>query len=445
MNFESALRDDGKYHVSRIILNPFGSLGDLHPYMAVALGLQRRGHRPLIATAEIYREKIVGAGIDFAPVRPDIGQMAGNESFLRKVWDPKRGTELLVRDYIMPALEQSFQDLLAACDGADLLLTHTAAYAGPVVAEYKRLRWLSIALQPMVFFSRYDPPVLPPALWLRKLEPFGPAVVGAALNVGKRSTAGWAAPVHKLRRRLGLPPSKSNPIFEGQFSPFGTLAWFSEAYSRPQPDWPAQSRITGFPFYDQLGAGLGGKFSSLERSTAKLASFLADGPPPVLFTLGSSAVMQPGSFYQESVKAAGILDIRAVLLTGQLPEASFGPKLPPTVHAAPYAPYSELIPRCRAAVHQGGIGTTAQALRAGKPTVIVPWAHDQPDNARRVSKLGCGRSLSRSNYTAARAAAELKSILTDDRYSEKARETGMRISSENGVESACAAIDDLLR
>jgi UDP:flavonoid glycosyltransferase YjiC (YdhE family) len=412
--------------------------------MAVAIGLKQRGHHPLIATAEVYRNKIEAEGIDFAPVRPDIGAMADNKALLEKIWDPKNGTKFLLRDYILPALEQSFEDLLPVCRDADLLLTHAASYGGPIAAEVLHLRWLSVALQPMAFLSRYDPPVLPPARWLRTLEPLGPGVVGPILALGKRSIASWAKPIVKLRQRLGLPAAKGNPMFEGQFSPFGTLALFSGYYAKAQPDWPVRTRITGFPFYDQLGVGLERWQPTAMSDAPGLARFLAEGPPPVLFTLGSSAVMHPGSFYHESLEAAKGFGIRAILLAGALPKQALGQTIPDSVHIASYAPYSEVMPLCAASVHQGGIGTTAQALRSGKPMIVVPWAHDQPDNAARIEKLGCGRTIPRNRYTAARVGSELESLLRDGRYAERAHALGSQIAQEQGIENACSAIDEFL-
>ncbi len=430
--------------MARIVLNTFGSFGDLHPYLAVAIGLKQRGHKPVLATAEVYRAKIGAEAIEFAPVRPDIGAMAGNQPFLEKIWHPKHGTKFLVRDYIMPAVEDSFADLLPVCKGADLLLTHAAAYAGPVVAEHLKMPWLSVVLQPMAFLSRYDPPVLPPARWVQKLEFFGPGVVGAVLELGKQSTASWTKPVARLRRRLDLPKSTANPIFEGQFSPFGTLCWFSAHYAKPQPDWPAAARVTGFPFYDQLGVGLQKWSPDPAVNAADTARFLASGPPPLLFTLGSSAVMHPGSFYRESFEAAQRLGMRAILLVGGMPRDSFPQPIPESIHIASYAPYSKVMPLCAASIHQGGIGTTAQALRAGKPMVVVPWAHDQPDNAARVEKLGCGLTIQRDRYTAPSAAAELKRLLADESYAARARAIGQLIGAEDGVETACSAIQDFI-
>jgi rhamnosyltransferase subunit B len=159
--------------VARIVLNTFGSLGDLHPYLAIAIRLRSRGHEAVIATSEVYRRKILAEGIRFAPVRPDVGLIMDDAEFIARLWDRRRGGEVLFREYLVPHIEQSYEDLLDACHGADLLLTHTAGLAGPIVAELLRLPWLSVALQPLVFFSSHDPPVLSGAEWVRHFYQLG--------------------------------------------------------------------------------------------------------------------------------------------------------------------------------------------------------------------------------------------------------------------------------
>lgn len=107
-------------------------------------------------------------------------------------------------------------------------------------------------------------------------------------------------------------------------------------------------------------------------------------------------------------------------------------------------PYSEVFPYSAAVVHQGGVGTTSQALRAGVPQLIVPFSHDQPDNAARCVRYGCARSVSRDYYTAARAEKELQELLTNLKYKARARDAQSVVNSENGVKSACEAIESTL-
>jgi UDP:flavonoid glycosyltransferase YjiC (YdhE family) len=133
-----------------------------------------------------------------------------------------------------------------------------------------------------------------------------------------------------------------------------------------------------------------------------------------------------------------------VLLTGGDPLNEPAAPLPENVIAAPYAPFARLFPRVSAVVHQGGIGTTAQALRAGRPMLVVPFGGDQYDNGARVERLGAGRTIMRKHYTAERVAAELKQLLENPGYSEKAAEAGRRVRAEDGTRAACDAIEEQL-
>jgi UDP:flavonoid glycosyltransferase YjiC (YdhE family) len=232
-----------------------------------------------------------------------------------------------------------------------------------------------------------------------------------------------------------LPPGR-DPIFDGQHSPDLVLAMFSELVAKPQPDWPPNTRVTGFAFYDRLDKAAG--------LAPELARFLDAGPAPIVFTLGSSAVMDAGDFYQQSAAAAAELGQRAILLIGRDPRNAPLQPLPDGVLAAEYAPFSELFWRASAIVHQGGVGTTAQALRAGRPMLFVPFAHDQPDNAARVIRLGVARQIDRQQYRAKKVAAELRKLLEEPGYAAKARDVGRRIQSEDGVSAACDAIEQRL-
>ena len=410
--------------MSHIVLNTFGSFGDLHPYLALALGLKARGHNPVIATSAVYRRKVEAEGIRFAPVRPDVGDLLNRPEFVKRLWHPRRGTEYLIRDYLIPQVRESFEDLRAACQGADLLLTHAAAYAGPLVGEHLQIPWLSVALQPAAFFSASDPMVIPAVPTLRHLYPLGPSVFRLLMRVAEWKMRKWIEPIQKLRQELGLPAASRHPVTGGAFSPFGSLALFSKHFAKPQADWPPHTTQTGFVFYDQLGEGVPGVGSTKRQSREALCHFLDNGPPPVLFTLGSSAVMQAGSFFKESTAAAQKLNVRAIMLVGNSDREQ---------------------PKVVAIVHQGGIGTTAQGLRAGCPTLVVPWAHDQPDNAERLQKLGVGRTVPRWRYRAKRIARELNRLLNDKSYADRAKQIGAQIASENGLSSACDAIEAVLK
>jgi UDP:flavonoid glycosyltransferase YjiC (YdhE family) len=429
--------------VARIVLNTFGSLGDLNPYLAIAIALSERGHKAVLATSEVYRDKVQAEGVEFAPVRPDVGELLHRPEFIAKLWHPTRGSEFLIREYILPQLNQSYEDLLSACRGADLILTHAAGYAAAIAAEILQIRWVSLALQPMVFFSAYDPPVIPGAAWLRHLYRFGPAAFRALMAGAEIRLKSWAEPVVRLRARLGLLPAPANPLLAGQFSKTGTLALFSPEYAAAQPDWPPHSQQTGFVFYDRQGRIPFGVKNELSVGD-DLERFLRAGPPPVLFTLGSSAVTHPGTFFRESMAAVQAAKTRAVLLTGPLKGTDLPQPLPDSIFVASYVPYSQIMPNAAAIVHQGGIGTTAQALRAGRPMLVVPWAHDQPDNAARLARLGVSRTVPRNRYTAARVTGELSRLLNNGEYQARATAIGHKIAREDGLTAAVEAVERIL-
>jgi UDP:flavonoid glycosyltransferase YjiC (YdhE family) len=175
-----------------------------------------------------------------------------------------------------------------------------------------------------------------------------------------------------------------------------------------------------------------------------LAQFLDAGPAPLVFTLGSAVVSAANRFYYESVEAAQRLGCRAVLLVGTDPQNHPPDPLPEGVLAVPYAPYAHLFPRARAIIHHGGIGTTAQALRAGRPMLVVPHAFDQPDNAMRVVKLGVARMLSPKRYETKRVATELQALTAEPSFAQRAMEVERIVEGESGDQQAGDAIEAYL-
>ncbi len=415
----------------KIVLATFGSFGDLHPYLSIAGELRRRGHVPVIATVPYYREKIAAAGFDFHPVR--FAEMQEPDTALmRKIFHPRHGPEFIVRNLVLPNVREAYADMLAALDGASLMVSHPLTFAAALVAEQRKLPWLSAHLAPMGLMSAYDPPVLPPAPFLDRWRGLGPAFWKPLLSLGKRSARHWTAPCDSLRSELGLPPIR-NAMFEGGASPYGTLAMFSPLLGAPQPDWPRSTVQTGFPFYD-------GESQALPPG---LEDFLQAGEPPIVFTLGSSAVLDAGSFYQESAAAAQTLGRRAVLLVGR-DGVNQMRNLPPGTAAFDYAPYSLLFPRAAAIVHQGGVGTTGQAMRSCRPMLVMPYAVDQPDNAARVRRLGIARTIARRSYSAVTAARELDILLREPSYRDRAGIVGQHVANENGAAVAADAIERIL-
>ncbi len=417
----------------RILVTTSGSLGDLYPYLAIGLGLRARGHDVVLGTAECYRRKIEALGLGFRAVRPDCTWLEDPET-VRRLSHPRWGLVRVARA-VLPVLRESYEDTLTAAEGADLLVGSLATYATSLVAEKKGIPWASVMHLSALFYSAYDPPLLPglPG-FSRQFRFLGPSFwgpLGRALKWGSRSLA---RPWHRLRQQIGLPPVRGvNPLTDWH-SPLLHLATFSKWLVDKQPDWPAPTIVTGFPWFEQDGStGL----------PPALVRFLDAGPPPLVFTLGTAVATDAGPFYETSARAARLLGRRAVLILKD-PRNRL-PALPEGVAAFDYAPFSELFPRAAAVVHHGGIGTTGLAMRSGRPMLVMPCAWDQPDNAERVARLGISRTIPRHRYTPARVADELQRLLDDPAYGRRASEVGEQVRQEDGVRIACDALEELLQ
>jgi UDP:flavonoid glycosyltransferase YjiC (YdhE family) len=421
----------------RIVLSNIGTYGDTNPLIAIALELKRRGHTPVMALPAVYEPKIRPLGLEFHAIRPDIDPT--NSVLVEMVYDIKKGTEHGLRDFLFPALRQTYDDLLDAATQpvrADLLLLGELNYAGPIVAEMTGIPWASYVLAPLSFFSAFDPPVLPMYPRLARADKTVPGLGRVIKRLARFVSRKWPEPIYELRNELGLPKG-ANPLFDAKHSPNLVLALFSEVLGQEQKDWPPNTLITGFCYYD-ADAGDAALPPNLEK-------FLAAGELPVVFTLGSAAVLAAGKFYEFSARAAIRLGIRAVLLIGTDPRNRPRQALPENICVAEYAPYSALFLRAAMVVHQGGVGTTAQCLRAGKPMLIMPYSHDQPDNGRRMRRLKVARVIQRANYTPLRVARRLKSMLANRQIARRAELVARRLEHENGVKSACDALEELYR
>ena len=408
-------------------------MGDTNPLVAIALELKRRGHHPVLAVPEVYRPRIAPLGLEFHAVRPDIDPK--NTALAAMIYDVRKGTERGLREFLFPVLRQTYDDLLDAATSpvrADLLLLGELNYAGPLVAETTGIPWASFVLAPLSFFSAYDPPVLPMYPRLARADRVIPGMGRAIQRLARLVSRKWPQPIYDLRAEIGLPRGR-NPLFDAKHSPDLVLALFSDVLGKRQPDWPPNTCITGFCFYDA------------DAGNAKLAphleAFLNDGPPPLVFTLGSAAVMAAGKFFEYGARAAQRLNQRAVLLLGTDQRNRPRHELPPSICVAEYAPYSALFPRSSVIIHQGGVGTTAQCLRAGKPMLIMPYSHDQPDNARRVSRLGVAETLRKGQFTPSRVTATLSVLLEDPAFAQRSGVMAQQIQKEDGAVAACRALE----
>jgi rhamnosyltransferase subunit B len=425
----------------KVVLATVGSLGDLHPFIALGQALRERGLSVVIACAAEYQSKVEAAGIAFHPLRPSFDEMQRDLGMDRA--QLTRGaveqSRFLFRKLVLPYVRTAYEDMMRVTADAALVLPSSLAFGARLAAERRGIPWIAVILQPMMFLSSYDPPIIPGAGWLSAvLRKLGPTPTRYALWILKKAVNGLFRPLHGLRTDLGLAPSALNPLFDGQFADKGgAIALYSRLLGDVQPDYPQPTSIVGFATFDSetgLAAGL----------DPALEAFLKSGTAPLVFTVGSLIVNSPGSFYRESLRAARTVKRRAVLLVGEQGLGEFAHMGSAEVFVCAYAPHSLLFPRAAAIVHHGGIGTLAQALRSGRPQLIVPYFADQPDNAARTARLGVGRISSPRSYNGASASRDLDRLLDDARYLARAREVAESLAGEDGAAQAARIVLDRL-
>jgi rhamnosyltransferase subunit B len=190
------------------LLTTFGSLGDVHPYVAVGMGLRERGPRVTIATSEVYRERVEGEGLGFRAVRPDMAEMLGDPEKMARALHPRTGSEYVLRQVFLPYLERSYEDLRGFAHEADVMVGHPIVFATPIVAEEPGKRWGSVVLQPSLFLSAYDPPAVSGAPLLEHFRNLGAGVLGVVLEAGAAGGARMVEAGQRIAGEGGTAPSE---------------------------------------------------------------------------------------------------------------------------------------------------------------------------------------------------------------------------------------------
>jgi len=411
-----------------ILFPTIGSAGDVHPVVGIGAGLKRRGHRVTIVTSPVFEPLVSREGLELIPLgtREDYETNVNDPD----LWHPRKGFEVVARMGILPALREIYE-IVRGHDPANTIVATSALCMGARLAQEKLgYRVATVHLQPALLRSLYRTPVYPgmrlPDGMPRFLKRWAYVFVD---RVALDRVIG--SEINAFRVELGLPPVQR--FFDGwMHSPARIIGLYPDWFARPQPDWPPGVVLTGFPGYD---AGQGER-----RLPDDLVEFLDAGDPPLAFTPGT-AMAHGERFFEAAVGACLKLGRRGLLLTrhrAQLPR-----ELPPGVMHVDYAPFRALLPRVAALAYHGGIGTMAQALAAGIPQLIMPMAHDQPDNASRVERLGVGTTLSPRRFRAAAAASRLDGLLGSDEVLRRCRELASKVDFEAAIERACDAIESL--
>lgn len=424
--------------MARILITCFGSLGDLFPYIALAKTLRSRGHDVAIGSSSIFQPQIEGKAIPFIHLRSSLDQYTTPmmvREFLQRVFNPVKGGEIITRE-LMAGIELTYIDTLKAVKSVDFVISNPMAYCSPVICREKNIPWLSTALAPMFFLSVCEPPILSPAPWLRKVHAFSPWLYRGLFKLIKRASKPWTKPLYKLCKDHQLAPPSGHPIFEGQYSPYGTLAMFPDCFATAQDDWPPNTTMTGFPL-------LSTEIAEREELES-LQVFIDAGEAPIVFALGSSAVNIAGDFYIVSAAVTRRLKQRAVLVYGKLDDQVKDIEPDDDIFIINYVAYDKLFPQASLIVHQGGIGTLAQSMAAQSPLLIVPFGFDQFDNAERIEQLGIGKYLPRNQYNVENTTPVIEALLNAPHYRERAKSIGKFIQTDDGAANACDVIEQVL-
>lgn len=363
------------------LLLSVGSTGDVLPFCALGRRLRARGHDVTVAANTHFAPTIARAGLDYAPLGDGADYVALTRT--RAFVDRGAGFKLIMEyaaRLIAPALE------LIRARRASVIAAHPLAFGARLAEERDGARALTLLPSPAILESANS--------WLKRfiIDRVVPAPMNAFARFGDH-------------RVVGLFPR-----------------WYAE----PTRDWPRNVALTHFPLPDDDD---GARHDDADEFFAT---------PPIVFTAGTG-MRRADKFFAAAADAAARLGVRAALLT---PHAEQVPStLPDGVRRFSYLPLSRFLPRASALVHHGGIGSAAVALAAGVPQLVVPFAHDQPDNAARLERLGVAASLAPSRLSGARLADALARLVGAAATAARCRELAARVRAGDGLGEATLWIE----
>lgn len=433
--------------MAKVVLATMGSLGDLNPFLAIGIALKRIGHAPVVVTHDFHQSAVEECGLAYRPVRPSLQELLDHtgldlsELVVRAARDPW----FLLRDVYLPFTPRIYEDVVAASGGASLIVAHNWLFGALIAAEAQGIPLVRVALSPIFLQSAVRPsetggiPYLP-----RPRSGLGMAYNRAVREIARREIGRKMGPAYAFRRALGLAESSADFVFDfGRGGSVGSvIGTYSPHFAGIEADHNQDAFLSGFPHFDGP--------PKEDRQTRALRRFLAEGPAPVVLTLGSFVVEASSDFYANGLAACRALGLRSVLIAGEAEAARLGAMSGPDTFICAYARHSEVFPHAAAIVHHGGIGTTGQAIRSGKPQLVVPMLGDQADNGRRLVEHGVARRLmvtrrfGRDKASIARMIREIGSLVGDPRYCAAATALAKKVAGEDGARTAALHLDQLI-
>jgi rhamnosyltransferase subunit B len=408
-----------------VLLPTLGSSGDVNPFVALGVALQARGHRATVITNPIFQAQIESQGLRFLAV----GTAAQAHGAIANpdLWHLRKGFGI-ISQVLIPAIEQAFDLIERHADQQTVVAFSTLSLGARIAQEKLKIPSASVHLQPSIIRTFGDQGMFGNVrlsashpIWLKRglFRLVDTLVLDRSLK----------RPLNEFRAKLGLAPV-DRIMHRWLHSPQLVIGFFPPWFAAPQPDWPQNMHLVGFPLWDADDA------AGLEEAM----EFLGTGTAPIIFTPGSAGATMH-TFFRESVKAAQRAGMRAMLVTnhpGQTPA-----NLPPGIKAFGYLPFSKVLPRSALLVYHGGIGTLAQGIKAEVPHLVVPHAYDQFDNAWRLRRLGLGESIPIGSYRARRAARAILGLTSDAASAQLRRDYAQRIDSNAAIERAADLIEQL--
>jgi sterol 3beta-glucosyltransferase len=420
-----------------IFIATYGSRGDVQPYVALGKGLKEAGHCVTLATSERFRGFVGEYGLQYGYMNDDMlaildtdqgREMLENTNNLFDVL----GRTLRMKKQIAPIQQSLLQESWNAAKESepDLIIFHPKAYGGPHFAEKLGVPVIMALPVPMMVPTSEHPNMGFPDLRLGRgynLMTYGMVNRLMGLSAGKHVKAWRAAHNLPLQKRFDIlhtTDGKAIPVLHA----------FSRHVVPPPSDWPRTATVTGYWFLNQTDGW---------QPTPELEAFLKAGPPPVYVGFGSMAGRNPRRLANIVINALRVSGMRGIIATGW--GGLQTERLPPTLQQIDQAPHAWLFPRMAAVVHHGGAGTTAAALQAGRPSVIVPFFGDQPFWGQRVHMLGGGsRPIAQKKLTVEKLAAAIKNMVSDPLVQKKAENLGEKIRHENGIRNAVEIIEKIM-
>ncbi len=414
----------------RVTIVTGGSRGDIQPFVALGRGLVGAGHQVKVAAYAPFEDFVRSRGLEYARLSGDPGRVVRRlqERRLNQV-----SFAIGLRRGIGPFVEDNVEECLEACRGSDVVVYTALGFIGSLVAQKLGISGVGAALQPLFTSTCEFPSFTAPEVEFlsRRLQrSYNRLTFFSAEQVFWQI---FRPLTNRVTRKLGLPraPQISGPVRQARRRREPLLyGWSPTVLPRPR-DWDPWVRITGYWFLDR---------PEVWRPPAHLEDFLQSGPPPVCVGFGSMRLSDPGRTTEAILSALRAVGKRGLLVSGWADVGNTD--LPDDVLKIEEAPHDWLLPKVSAFVHHGGSGTTGAALRAGRPSIVVPFIADQAFWGRRVERLGAGTTLVGEKGLSPRTLTEaLRHVLREEATGGRAARLGQNIRAEDGVARAVAMLE----